>query len=106
MSFIRREELAEGVVLYQGDCREILPSLGKVDAVVTDPPYGISADEAASKNKGKWGWVDYGETQWDRSRPAPEIFEMILAAGNAQIIWGGQLFRRPSAATDEMAYLG
>ncbi len=27
--------------LYLGDCREILPKLGKVDAVVTDPPYGI-----------------------------------------------------------------
>ena len=27
--------------LYHGDCREILPTLPKVDAVVTDPPYGI-----------------------------------------------------------------
>ena len=27
--------------LYLGDCREILPTLGKVDAVVTDPPYGM-----------------------------------------------------------------
>ncbi|MGD9725282.1 MAG: site-specific DNA-methyltransferase [Nitrospiraceae bacterium] len=38
----RVEHLAEGVTLYCGDCREILPSLGKVDAVVTDPPYGIA----------------------------------------------------------------
>jgi len=36
----RIETLAEGVTLYFGDCREILPTLGKVDAVVTDPPYG------------------------------------------------------------------
>ncbi len=28
--------------LYLGDCLEILPTLDKVDAVVTDPPYGIS----------------------------------------------------------------
>lgn len=28
--------------LYQGDCLEILPTLGQVDAVITDPPYGIS----------------------------------------------------------------
>lgn len=28
--------------LYLGDCREILPTLPKIDAVVTDPPYGIS----------------------------------------------------------------
>lgn len=28
--------------LYLGDCRDILPTLPKVDAVITDPPYGIS----------------------------------------------------------------
>lgn len=38
----RVEHLAEGVTLYLGDCREILPTLGNVDAVVTDPPYGNS----------------------------------------------------------------
>jgi site-specific DNA-methyltransferase (adenine-specific) len=38
----RIETLAEGVTLYLGDCREILPTLGKVDAVVTDPPYGMA----------------------------------------------------------------
>jgi site-specific DNA-methyltransferase (adenine-specific)/modification methylase len=27
--------------LYRGDCLELLPTLGPVDAVVTDPPYGI-----------------------------------------------------------------
>jgi DNA modification methylase len=29
--------------LYLGDCLEILPMLGKVDAVITDPPYGVAA---------------------------------------------------------------
>ncbi len=28
-------------VLYRGDCLEVLPTLGKVDAVITDPPYGV-----------------------------------------------------------------
>lgn len=27
--------------LIRGDCREVLPTLGPVDAVVTDPPYGV-----------------------------------------------------------------
>lgn len=35
----RVETLAEGVTLYLGDCREILPTLGEIGAVVTDPPY-------------------------------------------------------------------
>ena len=32
--------------LYRGDCMEILPTLGKVDAVITDPPYGIEFQSA------------------------------------------------------------
>jgi len=35
--------------LLLGDCRLILPTLGKVDAVVTDPPYGISYRRSAHK---------------------------------------------------------
>lgn len=31
-----------GIIIYHGDCREILPSLPQVDAVITDPPYGIA----------------------------------------------------------------
>jgi site-specific DNA-methyltransferase (adenine-specific) len=34
--------------LYLGDCRDILPTLGKVDAVVTDPPYLVSKGGFAS----------------------------------------------------------
>ena len=38
----RTEILADGVTLHMGDCREILPSVGRVAAVVTDPPYGMT----------------------------------------------------------------
>ena len=37
-----REILADGVEIWHGDCRDVLPLIGKVDAVVTDPPYGIN----------------------------------------------------------------
>lgn len=30
----------EAVTIYHGDCREIVPTLGKFDAVISDPPYG------------------------------------------------------------------
>jgi site-specific DNA-methyltransferase (adenine-specific) len=40
---MRIETLAEGVVLYNADCREVLPTLGRFDAVVTDPPYELSS---------------------------------------------------------------
>ncbi len=32
----------DGIVIYLGDCREILPHLPKVDLVLTDPPYGMN----------------------------------------------------------------
>lgn len=37
-----RTETIGNATLYLGDCRDILPTLGKVDAVLTDPPYGIN----------------------------------------------------------------
>jgi len=36
----------DGVTIYHGDCREILPELEKVDLVLTDPPYGIGYQSA------------------------------------------------------------
>ena len=87
-----REEIIGDARLILGDCREILPTLGKVDAVVTDPPYGISADKAAAKNKGKWGWKFYGDTSWDVNTPPPEVFKAMLDASKDQIIWGGNYF--------------
>ena len=36
----REETLAEGVRLICADCRSVLPTLGIVDAMLTDPPYG------------------------------------------------------------------
>lgn len=39
---IRKEVVIGECRVLLGDCLEILPTLGKVDAVVTDPPYGMS----------------------------------------------------------------
>jgi DNA modification methylase len=39
-----KEDIAEGITLYLGDCREILPTLDNIDAVVTDPPYGVGIE--------------------------------------------------------------
>ena len=44
----------EWVTIYHGDCREVLPSLPKVDLVLSDPPYGIKLDtNFANKHTGK-----------------------------------------------------
>lgn len=50
----RREQIGDAT-LYLGDCREILPLLGRVDAVVTDPPYGVDFTyEGRTDSKDEW----------------------------------------------------
>lgn len=44
-----RIETIGGATLYLGDCREVLPSLVAVDAVVTDPPYCSGGFSEAGK---------------------------------------------------------
>jgi DNA modification methylase len=66
-----REEKIGAARLILGDCREILATLGKVDAVVTDPPYGINA--ARDRKSEKHGWTDYPEAGWDKERAAPDL---------------------------------
>ena len=71
-----RKEVIGDAVLYLGDCLEILPTLPKVDAVITDPPYGIgeSSKNHASRGQGRNGIGggkyarDYGQS----ARPLPQ----------------------------------
>jgi site-specific DNA-methyltransferase (adenine-specific)/modification methylase len=82
----RIEHIAEGVTLYCGDCREILPTLGKVDAVVTDPPYGIAYKPLRGSNGSKmWGdaTVRGDDAPFD---PSP------LLGHPAVILWGANNF--------------
>lgn len=82
--------------LYLGDCAEILPTLGKVDAVVTDPPYGIR--EAAGKNKSRGNLAvakDYGDDQWDDKPVDDRVIDLIRQVSDWQIIFGGNYYALP-----------
>ena len=85
--------------LYHGDCLEILPSLPKVDAVVTDPPYGI-ADRWGAEMKGKRGtsrlWSKE-DARWDVAPISKEMLAMVLAAGSLHIVWGGNYYSMPAS---------
>lgn len=85
---MRVEHLADDVTLYLGDCREILPTLGKVDAVVTDPPYGIKLPTDYARRKRGISYIDYPEIQGDDGPfdPAPFFVAPEL------IFWGGNYY--------------
>jgi DNA modification methylase len=46
-----KKEIIGDATLYLGDCREILPTLEDVDAIVSDPPYGMSFQSNFRKEK-------------------------------------------------------
>jgi DNA modification methylase len=88
MTAHREETLADGVRLILGDCRDILPTLGKVDAVVTDPPYGIGINKSnrLSISRG------HGGENWDDE--AADV-SWIVPMGVPSIVWGGNYFDLP-----------
>jgi DNA modification methylase len=102
-----RVEQIGRATLYLSDCRDVLPTLGKVDAVVTDPPYGIgeSAGKAKTRTSGLTSKVrnaqlyrmDYGDDDWDDQPIAPELMAQVRAAGRWQIIFGGNYYDCPPA---------
>lgn len=82
--------------LYLGDCMEILPTLDKVDAVITDPPYGIGdkwdkVGGFASCGGKLWN----GNDGWDNQAPDKFIINLIVEMGKISILWGGNYFDLP-----------
>lgn len=82
-----RVEIINGCVLVQGDCRDILPTLGRADAVVTDPPFGLGD----KMQGGTWGIVRGNEMSvWDATT-ADDVVCALPELGDC-IIWGGNYY--------------
>jgi DNA modification methylase len=89
-----REEIIGDCRLILADCRDVLPTLGRVDAVVTDPPYGM-AEKLSGSGSGRWKklYDEKGGFSWDKE--APQIVLELPAMANTAIIWGGNFFQLP-----------
>lgn len=83
-----RIEKIGNATLYLGDCQDILPSLGRVDAVVTDPPYGIGIANNPIRQV-------HQKKDWDKTAPDNSLIEKLLEMSEYQIIWGGNYFDLP-----------
>lgn len=93
----KRKEVIGDATLYLGDCLEILPTLPKVDAVITDPEYGIAHIWVGGKGHG-WAKADADKelrNSWDKKPLTERELSIVLAAGENQIIWGGNYFPLP-----------
>lgn len=91
-------EIIGSATLYLGDCRDILPTLPKVDAVITDPPYGIG--EAAGKNASRTKLAvakDFGNDSWDDEPISDDLIRMVREAGKWAVVFGGNYYAMPAA---------
>jgi len=81
---------AGDIQLYLGDCLEILPQLeaGSVDAVVTDPPYGIT-------NSSGWNGLhgDCSITGDESTTVRDKVLQMYI--GLPAIVFGSWRIKRP-----------
>jgi len=82
------------VDLYCGDCLEILPTFddGSMDAVVTDPPYGIGEDGGKFRGRKGQGHRVLAKAGWDTCMPDERVFDAMRGCSRYQIIWGGNYF--------------
>jgi site-specific DNA-methyltransferase (adenine-specific) len=72
----KRTEVIGNATLYLGDCLEILPHLPNVDAVITDPPYGVGF-RGKTENDGRKSTGAYESFADD---DPPYIIERVRAA--------------------------
>jgi site-specific DNA-methyltransferase (adenine-specific) len=72
--------------------------LGRVDAVVTDPPYGILNPANSSKGSGggklKNRTLNVANTEWDIA-PDTDLIRNLINLGGEAIVWGGNYFDLP-----------
>ena len=76
----------DACTIYHGDCREILPTLGRFDLLLTDPPYGL---KWAGTGFAKQPLLDHKEADsWD-NLPDKETMILVFASAKKHVVWGG-----------------
>lgn len=85
----------DGITIYHGDCRDVLPGLGPVDLVLTDPPYGIEGTWSGGNSHG-WGRHRGKAEVWDTR---PDWFTSTVPLKPVAIVWGGQYLGLPPSGS-------
>jgi site-specific DNA-methyltransferase (adenine-specific) len=89
----RKEVLADGVEIWLGDCLDTLPLIGRVDAVVTDPPYGIGFRPKTRSTKSNDTYAGGSfRTDFDPIYGDDSEFDPSPFIGTPCILWGANNF--------------
>jgi len=89
---VERREVIGNATLYLGDCMEILPMLPNVDAVITDPPFGVGNFVQSTGRLMGRGAAKGKKVEWNDHPPPPEFFRLIQQISKHRIVWGANFF--------------
>lgn len=93
----------DGITIYHGDCREILP-LMLADALVTDPPYGVNLGKHAAAKETR-GWLANGA--YESYDDTPENFHSVVIpaiAAALTVVTRGLVFTTGTGLRELPAY--
>lgn len=93
----------EAVVIYNADCKKVLPFLPKFDLLLTDPPYGIGRDGSRLSTSKHGGRKAYDFQGWDSEAPPDYVLQMCFASSEEQVVWGANYF--PKVFDGSMGWL-
>ena len=72
----------DGITIYHGDCRDILPALPMFDLLLTDPPFGVGNFVQVTGN------VRGERVTWNESTPDESLIQLCHEKAKKHIVWG------------------
>jgi DNA modification methylase len=86
--------------LYHEDAAFVLPLLHSIDAVVTDPPYGINAAGRGTIGSGtkEIPATVFTPKSWDKQPAPPDLMSLVFSRARWQIVFGGNYYKMPPAS--------
>lgn len=83
-----------GIVIYNADCREVLPGIPKADLLLTDPPYGLGKK---LHDGGTWSTDPKYDAmlEWDLEPIENDFMLSLVATYEKAIVWGGNYYSLP-----------
>jgi len=91
-----RKEVIGNCTLYQGDCRDVMPTLGTFDCLLTDPPYGIAKKlQGGQKNAPNFKKLLTEKiNDWDLTTQQ-KLVNVAIDKCDISIVWGGNYYSFP-----------
>lgn len=96
MRYRQVKNFGDGITLYLANCEDIIPNLPRMDALVTDPPYGLGKKLSTFGGGRAKSWQNLLKKMplWDVRAPHKTINAARDICDEA-IIWGGNYFNLP-----------